>query len=98
MVAAINNFVQPCCPDDSIFLDRNFEEWVEGEMLDMQVAMEVDPGTVYISGQDGMTLGLSTCIPESYATPGKALRNMQNEQWGPAISSHGRIENWSNNL
>ena len=32
-------------------------------MLDMQVAMEVDQGTVYMSGQDGMTLGLSTYIP-----------------------------------
>ena len=34
-------------------------------MLDMQFTLEVDSGTVTMSG---MSLGLSKCIPESYAT------------------------------
>ena len=30
--------------DDSIFKERNFEDWVEGELRYMEVTMEVEPG------------------------------------------------------
>ena len=36
-------------PDESIFMERNYEQRVEDEMLDMQVTMETDPETVFMS-------------------------------------------------
>ena len=67
---------------DTSFLDNNFKEWVELEMHNMNVTMEVESEQVCVSEQENVAFRLDL---ESYATPRKTRKHQNHELWGSAM-------------
>jgi hypothetical protein len=59
--------------DDTVMEGLNFEDWVEGELLEMEVAKLVELVEITYSEEGGLDLGLAITTPKSYATPMKAV-------------------------
>ena len=57
--------------DDTIFKECNFEDWLEDELRDMEVPMEMEPSQVIDSEQDDMALGLEISTQRAMPHPVK---------------------------
>ena len=74
--------------EDTVMEGLNFEEWVEEELLEMEVAKMVEPIDITYSEEGGLDLGLAITTPESYATPMKGVCIQKHDMWEKALNQY----------
>ena len=65
--------------EDTFMEGLNFEEWLEEELLEMEVAEMLEPMETTYCEEGELALGLAIVTPESCATPLKAVSTQDHD-------------------
>jgi hypothetical protein len=80
--------------EDTFIWKLNFEEWVEKELVEMEMTKMVEPLEITHCQEGFLDLGLEILQPESYATPMKAVVSQRRELWGKTLPNNILMENF----
>ena len=72
----------------------NFEEGLEEELLEMEVAEMLEPMETTYCEEGECAFGLAIVTPGTYATPLKAVSTQDHDMWGKALPSNILKENF----